>query len=711
MNNSHKAAKIGIARKPKFEAQPDPRCYPFSAIVAQEEMKLALILNVVSSSIGGVLIMGHRGTGKSTVVRALADLLPEISIVIGCAFHCDPADQQSLCGACRKEIGDGRKLRRQKAHVPVVDLPLGATEDRVCGTIDIEQALRSGSKRFEPGLLARANRGFLYIDEVNLLEDHLVDLLLDVAATGVNTVERESISVEHPARFVLIGSGNPEEGELRPQLLDRFGVYVEVKTEEELGRRVEIMERREAFERHPESFCARFAHDQEELRRRIARAVKSFPTVKIDRTVLQDIARLCSELKVDGHRGELTISRAARSLAAFEGRKKVTEDDVRRVAVMSLRHRLRRNALEETAGAERIEQALDQVFRKASAGAGRDNGPADSSGDGGTDKRRRQPNSNVDDASPGAGSNGSRNATPNGSRGAEAPDQASQASGAAVERNPPKLRFGKSAPNNQVTTPSRLQSSRGGNRSVYNNERGRYARSVTSKELSGKLALDATLRAAAGFGLSVRSQWRRADNQPATSLAIPAAALRFKLFKRKQGRLFIFAIDLSGSMALNRLAHAKGAILALLRDSYIQRDSVAIVGFRGTLAELMLPPSRSILRARRVLDSVGVGGGTPLSAGLARALELSKQVGSKAGEIVLLVFTDGQANVALTAGVDQNRATRQRQIDIEIVLLGAALRASGVTTAVVATRERYRSNDAAERIASKLGARCSYHFV
>lgn len=708
MNNSHKAVKVGMDREMKLATQPSRSCYPFSAVVGQAEMKLALVLNVVSSSIGGVLIMGHRGTGKSTVVRALADLLPEISIVVGCAFHCDPADQQSLCDACRKEIVDGRKLRREKSRVPVVDLPLGATEDRVCGTIDIEQALRSGAKRFEPGLLARANRGFLYIDEVNLLEDHLVDLLLDVAATGVNKVERESISVEHPARFVLIGSGNPEEGELRPQLLDRFGLYVEVKTEEELGRRVEIMERREAFERHPESFCTRFAHEQEELRRKIARAVKSFPSVRIDRSVLQDIARLCSELKVDGHRGELTISRAARSLAALEGRKKVTEADVRRVAVMSLRHRLRRDALEETGGAERIEQTLDRVFGKAGAGARRDNDPDNSSDDGGTDKRRRRPNSKIGDESTGVTSNGSHNATPNGSRGAEAPGQASEA---AVENNPAKLRFGENAPKNQVRTPSRLRSSRGGNRSVYNNERGRYARSVNSKELSGKLALDATLRAAASFGFTVCSEGRRADNQPARSLAIPAAALRFKLFKRKQGRLFIFAIDLSGSMALKRLGHAKGAILALLRDSYIKRDSVAIVGFRGTSAELMLPPSMSILRARRVLDSVGVGGGTPLSAGLARALELSKQVGSKAGEIVLLVFTDGQANVALIDGADQDRVTRQRQIDKEIAQLGAALKKSGVTTAVVSTQERYRSNDAAERIASKLGARCSYHFV
>ncbi len=222
--------------------------YPFSAIVAQDEMKLAMILNVVDSRIGGVLIMGHRGTGKSTAVRALGDLLPEISIVSGCAYRCDPADEQNYCDNCRQSIVAGDKLSREKSAVNVVDLPLGATEDRVCGTIDIEQALRNGVKRFEPGLLARANRGFLYIDEVNLLEDHLVDLLLDVSVTGINNVEREGVSIKHPARFVLVGSGNPEEGELRPQLLDRFGLFVEVKTEHDLDRRMEIVERREAFD-------------------------------------------------------------------------------------------------------------------------------------------------------------------------------------------------------------------------------------------------------------------------------------------------------------------------------------------------------------------------------------------------------------------------------------------------------------------------------
>ncbi len=717
MANSHKAVKVGMARKTKLETQPNRSTYPFSGIVSQNEMKLALVLNVIASSIGGVLIMGHRGTGKSTVVRALADLLPEISVVPGCVYRCDPADAHGLCDQCGEVSRSQTKLRRETSPVPVVDLPLGATEDRVCGTIDIEHALRNGARRFEPGLLARANRGFLYIDEVNLLEDHLVDLLLDVAATGVNKVERESISVEHPARFVLIGSGNPEEGELRPQLLDRFGVFVEVKTEEDLDRRVEIMERREAFERNPEAFCIQFADEQEQLRRKIARARRSLPNIKVERLLLKSIAQVCSELRVDGHRGELTIIRAARALAALEGRKKITEAEVRRVAVMCLRHRLRRDALEETAGAERIEQALDGVFGESGAGApqdgrsGDDSSRDDSSGDDssivGVSKRQPSLSRDSGERSPATVQNGRLNAGPNGSHGADAPGQDSGPTG---EVELPKLRSDKGVSSTPSRASSQLQRSRKtAGKSIYGYERGRYAGSVSSKTTSTKLALDATLRAAAGLGFRARNIEH--DDGLATSRAIPASALRFKRFKRKQGRLFIFAIDLSGSMALNRLGKAKGVILALLRESYIKRDSVAIVGFRGTTADLLLPPSRSILRARRVLDSVSVGGGTPLSAGLACALDLSKRVGSRGGEIFLLVFTDGQANVPLRPRHTIDRAERQRQIEVEIARLGSGLKKSAVTTTVISTLDRYRSNDAAERIAVKLNARCLSTFV
>jgi magnesium chelatase subunit I len=328
--------------------------YPFTAIVGQEEMKLCLLLNVIDPRIGGVMIMGHRGTGKSTAVRALADVLPKISRIAGDPFN-------------REVVEEGDPLapphrKHERIPVPVVDLPLGATEDRVCGTIDIEAALTQGVKRFEPGLLARANRGFLYIDEVNLLDDHLVDVLLDVAASGWNVVEREGISVRHPARFVLVGSGNPEEGELRPQLLDRFGLHARITTITDVAQRMEIVRRRRAFDADPLAFLAAWEPQQRALRRRIVAAQKRVAHVEMPDDVLMCAARLCMQLGVDGHRGELTLARAACALATFEGRGRATLDDLRRVAVPALRHRLRRDPLETTDAGERVLQAMEKTL-------------------------------------------------------------------------------------------------------------------------------------------------------------------------------------------------------------------------------------------------------------------------------------------------------------------------------------------------------------
>jgi len=334
--------------------------YPFVAVIGQEEMKRALILAVVDPAIGGVMIMGHRGTGKSTTVRALAHVMPRIAVVEGCPFHCVPGQAPGLCEHC---AGAGH-LPEVLIDVPVVDLPLGATEDRVTGTIDIEHALLHGRKRFEPGLLARANRGFLYIDEVNLLEDHLVDLLLDVAAGGVNIVEREGISIRHPARFSLVGSGNPEEGELRPQLLDRFGLHARIETEYDVDRRVEIIRRRMAFDDNPAAFVAEWEPETADLRARIAEAQVRVARVHLAAGHLTMIAALSAELGIDGHRGELVMSRAARAHAAFEGRDAVTADDVRIVAPLSLRHRLRKDPLEMGDPGSRIATAVEKVQAK-----------------------------------------------------------------------------------------------------------------------------------------------------------------------------------------------------------------------------------------------------------------------------------------------------------------------------------------------------------
>ncbi len=340
-----------------------PQAYPFSAIVGQDEMKRALRIAAVDPGIGGVLVFGDRGTGKSTAIRALAALLPKVDVVQGCAYHCDPAGSDAeLCDACRETRRSGGKLKSVKMPVPVVDLPLGATEDRVIGALDLQKALHEGEKAFEPGLLARANRGFLYIDEANLLEDHLVDALLDVAASGENVVEREGLSVRHPARFVLVGSGNPEEGELRPQLLDRFGLSVEVSTPRELEARIEIIRLRDEFERDRAAFIKRWQRKEGQERRRIQRAREALPDIEVPAETLELAARLCLALGTDGLRGELTLIRGARALASLEGAGVVTAAHLRAVAPTALRHRLRRDPLDESGSAVRIERAIEDVF-------------------------------------------------------------------------------------------------------------------------------------------------------------------------------------------------------------------------------------------------------------------------------------------------------------------------------------------------------------
>lgn len=334
--------------------------YPFAAIVGQDEMKRALMLAAVDPAIGGILVFGDRGTGKSTAVRGLAALLPPMLAADGCRYNCDPSDERNYCDRCR-DLAKAGTLKAKRVPVPVIDLPLGATEDRVAGALDLEKALVSGEKAFEPGLLANAHRGFLYIDEVNLLEDHLVDLLLDVAASGVNIIEREGLSVRHPARFVLVGSGNPEEGELRPQLLDRFGLSVEVASPRDVPSRVEVVKRRDAFDRDPAAFAEAWKRKDAGLRTRIRKAREVLGSVETPDAILEFGSGLCLKLGVDGLRGELTLMRAARALAALGGEEEVREADLRAVAVSALRHRLRRDPLDESGSGMRVERALAEM--------------------------------------------------------------------------------------------------------------------------------------------------------------------------------------------------------------------------------------------------------------------------------------------------------------------------------------------------------------
>nr|YP_010208221.1 Mg chelatase subunit e [Pseudo-nitzschia pungens]UBA15234.1 Mg chelatase subunit e [Pseudo-nitzschia pungens] len=337
--------------------------FPFTAIVGQDEMKLALQLNVIDPKIGGVLIMGDRGTGKSTTIRAIADLLPEIEVVADDPFNSHPTNLELMSSEVKSQIqSDSDSIKTDFIKIPMIDLPLGATEDRVCGTIDIEKALTEGVKAFEPGLLAKANRGILYVDEVNLLDDHLVDILLDSAASGWNTVEREGISIRHPARFVLVGSGNPEEGELRPQLLDRFGMQAEIRTVKDPTLRVKVVEERTAFDQTPMVWINKYEEQQQELRDRIVSAQQLLPTVQIDYDLRIKISEVCSRLDVDGLRGDIVTTRAAQAHAAYDNRDKVTVDDIAAIIVLCLRHRLRKDPLEAIDEGNKVAKIFKEVF-------------------------------------------------------------------------------------------------------------------------------------------------------------------------------------------------------------------------------------------------------------------------------------------------------------------------------------------------------------
>ncbi|MBC7932718.1 MAG: magnesium chelatase ATPase subunit I [Rubrivivax sp.] len=691
------AGRSVINKRPQLpNARP---VFPFTAIVGQEEMKLALLLNVIAPLVGGVLVMGHRGTAKSTAVRALASLLPPLKAVRDCDYNCDPSDNNSLCDDCLARLEATGKLKSEPRAVPVVELPLGATEDRVCGTIDLGRALREGIKVFEPGLLARANRGFLYIDEVNLLEDHLVDLLLDVAATSRNRVEREGVSAEHPSRFVLVGSGNPEEGELRPQLLDRFGLSVEVETVQDLDSRVFIVERRAAFDSDPLKFLDAHRDEQERLRGRVLKAARSFPKVEVPRSLLRSIAELCIRLGVDGHRGEITIARAARALAAFEGRRKATAEDVRRVAAMSLRHRLRRDPLEQSGGGARVQTAVEELFG--------------GSGEKGSDGERKTADERGVAKNPGGDQSENSEARPGGRMKSGENDNQKNVDA----RRGPRLDGGNTvAPTDEVRLKQNLPAEkadmklragrvsqtarRANSRSTSYARRGRHVGAASAEAVTRAIAPDATLRAA------VQGHVGRMNDSKGLALRIAPEDLRYKRFRAKTGALFIFLIDTSGSMAANRIGQAKGALAQLLRRSYVNRDRVSLISFRKREATLLLAPSASASLAHKLLDELPVGGATPLAAGLMRALNISRRASiERARRTNLVVFTDGRANVPLAESLTKDGAALKNQIRDEIRRIGATLRGAGVTSLVIDTQNRFTSNGEGQFLAETLGGR------
>ncbi|GLW50439.1 magnesium chelatase [Streptomyces sp. NBRC 14336] len=585
--------------------------FPFTAVVGQDDLRLALLLNAVSPAVGGVLVRGEKGTAKSTAVRALSALLPEVDVVPGCRFSCDPAAPDPACPDGPHEAG-AETSRPSR----MVELPVGASEDRLVGALDIERALAEGVKAFEPGLLADAHRGILYVDEVNLLHDHLVDLLLDAAAMGASYVEREGVSVRHAARFLLVGTMNPEEGELRPQLLDRFGLTVEVAASREPDQRVEVVRRRLAYDDDPAGFAARWADEEAAVRQRIVVARELLPQVRLGDGALRQIAATCAAFEVDGMRADIVMARTATALAAWAGRTDVLAEDVRQAALLALPHRRRRNPFDAPGlDEDKLDETLEQFTDE-------DPDP-DPDGDGGGPGSGGQP---APDAGPQGGDTGAR--PEEGEGGQPQPSGAGEQS--AVRAAEPFR--------TKVLSVPGIGEGAAGRRSRARTEHGRTTGARRPRGALTKLHLAATVQAAAPH--------QRARGRSGPGLVVRRDDLRQATKEGREGNLVLFVVDASGSMAARqRMSAVKGAVLSLLLDAYQRRDKVGLVTFRGAAAEVALPPTSSVDAAAVRLESLPTGGRTPLAAGLLRAHEVLRveRLRDPARRALVVVVTDGRA--------------------------------------------------------------------
>ena len=662
-------------------AQDMHSAYPFAGIVGMAELKLALLLNAVSPAIGGVLVRGEKGTAKSTMVRGLAALLPPVPVIPGCPYSCDPAAPDPSCPA-----GPHDDVSLELRPVTLAELPVGATEDRLTGSLDIERVLTEGTTAFQPGLLAAAHRGVLYVDEVNLLHDHLVDLLLDAAALGVNYVEREGVSVRHASRFLLVGTMNPEEGELRPQLLDRFGLTVQVTASQDPAERAEVVRRRLSFEAGPAGFTARFSAATAALAGQVAAARDRLPGVALPDDALRQICAVCGAFGVDGMRADLVTARTAIALAAWNGRDVVTEEDIRTAARLALPHRRRRDPF-DAPGLD--EQALDDALREASSQSpdppsGPDtpsrpeapSGPDAPSGPEGPD-----PDPDPDGPSGPSGPSGP-NGQPANTAPSVPPASAAPLSSQATEA-PSSPPVSPAAPfRARLLTVPGVGEGAPGRRSAA---RGPFGRTVGARVPQNRpfaLHLPATVRAAA-----LRAP---RSPQPPGRVTLGPADLREAMREGREGNLVLFAVDASGSMAARqRMRAVKGAVLSLLLDAYQRRDKVGLVTFRGAGAELALPPTSSVEAAARRLASLPAGGRTPLAAGLARAARVlaAERLRDPRRRPLLVVVTDGRA----TSGSDADLAR-------------AAAMLAGVASVVVDCESSVVRLGLAERLAVRLGA-------
>ncbi|TKJ30206.1 MAG: magnesium chelatase [Chloroflexi bacterium B3_Chlor] len=643
-------------------------------------MKRGLILNAINPLIGGVLIRGERGTAKSTAARGLASLLPDIEVVADCPFSCDPYRSDAMCDSCVDRYRSGEKLPVASRPIRMIDLPISATEDRVVGTLDIERAIKTGEKRFEPGVLATANRGMLYVDEVNLLEDHVVDVLLDSAAMGVNVVEREGISFSHPAQFILVGTMNPEEGELRPQLLDRFGLCVMISSIADTEARKEILVRRIQYEEDPVAFYEAWREEEERLAQQITRARELINGVSYAEEDLSAIAQLTAKLVVDGHRGDIVILKASMAHAAFEGCDRITYRDVLLAAELALPHRLKRQPLRQ--GEPRLEQLREELRALETQVADRRAPMLEELSSPGKKKDLSGDEPATDDRLPSLESIPRRQQdTQNGS--------SSTSRQAAVP-----VPVGEPLRVPRLTTPlDRLSRRMSGRRSPTrtNRKRGRY---VFSKPMEGRIddiAFDATIRQAAPH--QVRRQ--RSD----VALAVERDDLRRKVRVSRAANLVLFVVDASWSMAAaERMVTTKGAILSLLQDAYQRRDKVGLIVFRQNGAELLLPPTSSVRLAQRMLGDITVGGKTPLSSGLHLSFDVFMREMRRNPQVMplMILLTDGAGNVSMTDLTPREEGCQIAEL----------IQRSNIRSVVVNTEHKSFDRGLAQELAFYLGAEC-----
>lgn len=639
---------------------------PFTSIIGQELLKEALILNAVNQDLMGVIIKGQRGTAKSVAVRAMAELLPEEDFSIDCPYGCSPEKDQPHCNICQEILDGGGKLRAEKRKIRVVTLPLSATEDKVIGSINIEKALKGEPDAFEPGLLAKANRGIIYIDEINLLDDNIVDVLLDSAAMGFNTIEREGISITHPSKFILVGTMNPEEGELRPQLTDRLGLYVDVKGIEDIEQRVKIIDVMEEFDSDNNAFYLKYADEQKKLLEKINIAKSVLPQVRLQRDLKELIAKICVDFGIDGHRADILMSRCSKTIAALEGRKMVEKSDVERAAGFIIPHRVRRDPFDEE---QPIQQKLQQLMQEQKQ---EDNNPQDDENqDKNTDDKNEDSSKNWNENSEDNSKDDLKENNPNFNQPPDGKDNRENDTNPRngdkqkpeQHQNPGPDRHKKfiTAPEISVKRDKKIKTGRGRRAKTLSTHTGKYVKSRNPKSGTTDIAIDATIRS------SVISKGR---------IDIDKNDIREKVREKKKAVTTVFIVDASGSMGVGkRMDFAKGALISMLRDSYQKRDKVGFVVFRGNDAKVILKPTTSVYSAMKKVKSIPTGGKTPLCEGLLSGLKtiMDEIIKDKNCVPAIVLVSDGRANVS----------KNKKGIKKEIISVSKKIKEKGINLIII----------------------------